>query len=166
MIDLLSGCHLKLTGQGRISRFGKLNNIKGKRFLKFSVAYNLRRHVEYVNYVAYDKQAEWLNDYAQIGTTVYVESVPHTNRYPDKNNLEKFKSNTLYQVESIGFIAGTKLEYRDKDFSIEQIKEMQESVGDSDATGIAIKLLEQEGYIITPPNNQFDITAQVQEHEE
>lgn len=166
MIDLFSSCHLQLKGQGRISRFGKLHNIKGKRFLKFSVAHNLRRHVEYVNYVAYDKQAEWLNDYAQIGTIVYVESVPHTNRYPDKNNPEKFKSNTLYQVENLSFIAGTKLEYKEKDFSVEQIKEMQESVSNSDATGIAIKLLEQEGYTITPPSNQFGVTAQVQEYGE
>lgn len=153
MIDLFSSCHLQLKGQGRISRLGKLHTVKGKRFLKFSVAHNLRRHVEYVNYVAYDKQADWVNEYAQIGTIIYVESVPHTNRYPDKDNPEKFKSKTLYQVENISFIAGTKLEYKEKDFSIEQIKEMQESVNNSDATGIAIKLLEQEGYQISAPDN-------------
>jgi single-stranded DNA-binding protein len=149
MIDLLSGSYLKLVGQGRISRLGKHQQINGKRFFKFSVAYKLRKHVEYVNYVAYDKQADWVNEYAQVGSIVYVESVPHTNRYPDKDNPTKFKSKTLYQVENLSFVAGTKLEHRDKDLSIEQIKEMQDSVKDFNAINIAIKLLEQEGYSIS-----------------
>ena len=95
MNDLLSGAHLKLTGQGRVSRIGKLQSLNGKRFLNFSVAYNLMRHVEYVNYVAYDKQADYLEQYATTGTTVYVESVPHTNRWQDpKSDTAKFLSKT------------------------------------------------------------------------
>ena len=69
MNDLLSGSYLKLMGQGRISRLGKHESLNGKRFFKFSVAHNIMKHVEYVNYVAYDKQADYLELYATTGTT-------------------------------------------------------------------------------------------------
>jgi hypothetical protein len=96
MNDLLSGCFLKTVSQGRISRLGNLGSHNGKRFIKFSVAYNIMKHVEYVNYVAYDKYADYIDEYAKIGTFLYVESVPHTNRFLDKkSSKEKYISKTL-----------------------------------------------------------------------
>jgi single-stranded DNA-binding protein len=166
MNDLLSGSHLKLIGQGRISRLGKLQSVNGKRIFKFSVAYNLMRHVEYVNYVAYDKQADYLEQYATTGTTVYVESVPHTNRYQDpKSDKEKFISKTDYRVETISFISnlkGTSFK-NERGFTDHEIAEFRDEVKDVDHISIAKKVLEEKGYTITEPQDQFGITAQVQE---
>jgi single-stranded DNA-binding protein len=152
MNDLLSGSHLKLIGQGRVSRIGKLQIINGKRFFKFSVAYNLMKHVEYINYVAYDKQADYLDRYATTGTTVYVESVPHTNRYQDpKSDKEKFISKISYRVEAISFIANIKdtAFNNEKEFTAHEIDELKESVKDVHYISIAKKILEEAGYQIT-----------------
>lgn len=151
MIDLLSGSHLRLTGQGRISRLGKIQSHNGKRFFKFSVAHNLRRHVEYVNYVAYDKQADYLEAYATTGTSIYVESVPHTNRYQDpKSNKEKFISKTIYQVEALSFIGNTKFTTfkTERSLTDHEMSEIQESI-DPNINNVAIRMLEADGYIIT-----------------
>ncbi len=149
MNDLLSGSHLKLTGQGRVSRIGKLQSHNGKRFFKFSVAYNLMRHVEYVNYVAYDKQADYVERYATTGTTVYVESVPHTDRWQDpKSDKEKFISKTSYRVEAISFIANIKgSSFTDeKGLTEHEIDEFRESVKDIDHISIAKNILTDAGY--------------------
>ena len=158
MIDLLSGSHLKVTGQGRISRLGKLQSYNGKRFFKFSVAHNLRKHVEYVNYVAYDKQADYLERYATTGTSVYVESVPHTNRYQDpKSDKEKFISKTIYQVEALSFIGNTKYTTFKEERSLteHELKEIQDGI-DPNINNVAIKMLEADGYIITKENSDED----------
>jgi single-stranded DNA-binding protein len=158
MNDLLSGSHLKLMGQGRISRLGKLHSVNGKRFFKFSVAYNLMKHVEYVNYVAYDKHADYLEQYATTGTTVYVESVPHTNRYQDpKSDKEKFISKTAYRVETISFISNTKgtVFQTERGFTEHEMEEYRESVKDVDHISIAKNLLEEAGYkILRDDNNE------------
>lgn len=151
MNDLLSGSHLKLIGQGRVSRIGKLQSLNGKRFLNFSVAYNLMRHVEYVNYVAYDKQADYLEQYATTGTTVYVESVPHTNRWQDlKSDTAKFLSKTSYRVEAISFIANIKGAYikTERGFTEHEIKEFRESTKEIDHISIAQHILKDAGYMI------------------
>jgi len=163
MNDLLSGCHLKLIGQGRISRVGKIHSINGKRFFKFSVAYNLMKHVEYVNYVAYDKQADYLERYATTGTTVYVESVPYTNRYQDpKSDQEKLISKTSYRVETISFIANIKGSTfkEDRGFTEHEMAEYRESVKNVDHISIAKNLLEEAGYKITKP---IDIENKISE---
>ena len=152
MQDLLSGCHLKLNGQGRISRLGKLQSHNGKRFFKFSVAYNLMRHVEYVNYIAYDKQADYIERYATTGTIVYVESVPYTDRWQDpKSDKEKFISKTSYRVEAISFIANLKGAYfkTEKGLTEHEIEEFRESVKDIDHISIAKNILIDSGYQIS-----------------
>ena len=152
MIDLLSGSHLRLSGQGRISRIGKLQSHNGKRFFKFSVAYNLMRHVEYINYVAYDKQADNLEQYATTGTTVYVESVPHTDRWQDpKSDKEKFISKTSYRVEAISFISNIKgASFKsERGLTEHAIAEYRESVKDIDHISIAKKILKDAGYEVT-----------------
>ena len=149
MIDLLSGSHLRLNGQGRISRLGKLQSHNGKRFLKFSVAYNLMRHVEYVNYVAYDKQADYVERYATTGTTVYVESVPHTNRWRDsKSDKEKFISKTSYRVEAISFIDNIKGSSfkAERGLTEHEIDEYREAAKDIDHILIAKAILTDAGY--------------------
>ena len=152
MLDLLSGSHLRLNGQGRISRLGKLQSHNGKRFFKFSVAYNLMRHVEYVNYIAYDKQADYVDRYATTGTTVYVESVPHTDRWQDpKSNKEKFISKTSYRVETISFIANLKGSSfkTERDLTEHEMNEYRELVKDIDHISIAKNILTDAGYEIT-----------------
>jgi len=152
MNDLLSGSHLRLIGQGRVSRIGKLQIINGKRFFKFSVAYNLMKHVEYINYIAYDKQADYLDRYATTGTTVYVESVPHTNRYQDPmSDIEKIISKISYRVEAISFITNLKgTAFNNvKEFTVHEIDEFKESVKDVDHISIAKKILEEAGYQLT-----------------
>ena len=149
MLDLLSGSHLRLNGQGRISRLGKLQSHNGKRFFKFSVAYNIMRHVEYVNYVSYDKQADYVERYATIGTTVYVESVPHTDRWQDpKSDKEKFISKTSYRVEAISFIANLKgASFKaERGFTEHEIDEFRESAKDIDHILIAKNILKDAGY--------------------
>lgn len=163
MNDLLSGCYIKQLSQGRISRLGKIHSVNGKRFFKFSVAYNLMKHVEYVNYIAYDKQADYLEQYATTGTTVYVESVPYTNRYQDpKSDTEKFISKTSYRVEAISFIANTKgtAFKTERDFTEHEIEEFRESVKDIDHILIAKNLLEEAGYQITSP---VDVLSKIDE---
>jgi len=152
MLDLLSGSHLRLNGQGRVSRIGKLQSHNGKRFFKFSVAYNLMRHVEYVNYIAYDKQADYVERYATTGTTVYVESVPHTDRWQDpKSDKEKFISKTSYRVETISFIANIKGSSfkSERGLTEHEIDEYRESVKDIDHISIAKNILIDAGYEIT-----------------
>ncbi|OIN85066.1 single-stranded DNA-binding protein [Francisella sp. TX07-6608] len=149
MNDLLSGCFIKTLSQGRISRLGKHYNIGGKRIFKFSVAYNILQHVEYINYVAYDKHADYLGRYAKLGTFIYVESVPHTNRYKDKNNLEKYLSKTTHRVEALSFIANLKdTIYRSDQLSLTEIQQLQQSTQDIDAISIAKNVLQQAGYQI------------------
>lgn len=149
MNDLLSGCFLKTVSQGRISRLGKHSSHNGKRFIKFSVAYNIMKHVEYVNYVAYDKYADYVDEYAKIGTFLYVESVPHTNRFLDKkSSKEKYISKTLHRVEAISFVGDIKHRSDAKDISLEELKEYQESVKNIDAISIAKNLLKDAGYTI------------------
>lgn len=152
MLDLLSGSHLRLNGQGRISRLGKLQSHNGKRFFKFSVAYNLLQHVEYVNYVAYDKQADYVEEYATTDTTVYVESVPHTNRWQDpQSNKEKFISKTSYRVEAISFIANLKGSFfnTERGLTEHEISEYRESVKAIDHISIAKNILKDAGYQVT-----------------
>jgi single-stranded DNA-binding protein len=156
MNDLLSGSHLKLTGQGRVSRISKLQSLNGKRFLKFSVAYNLMRHVEYVNYVAYDKQADYVGQYATTGTTVYVESVPHTNRWQDpKSDKEKFISKTTYRVEAISFIANLKgASFKsERELTDHEISEFRADVKDIDHISIAKNILKDAGYEVIRGEN-------------
>lgn len=149
MNDLLSGCSIKTIAQGRISRLGKHNTLNGKRFLKFSVAYNLMKHVEYINYVAYDKHADYIDKYAQIGTFLYVESAPYTNRYLDKkSDKNKYKSQTLHRVEAISFVGNIKHISQSNDISLEELKQYQDSVNDINAIEIAKNLLKDAGYSI------------------
>jgi single-stranded DNA-binding protein len=152
MIDLLSGSYLRLIGQGRISRLGKLESLNGKRFFKFSVAHNIMKHVEYVNYVAYDKQADYLESYATTGTTVYVESTPHTNRWQDpKSNTGKFISKISYRVEAISFIANIKdsMVKQERELTNHEIGDLQDSMKDEHYISIAKNILKDAGYEIT-----------------
>ena len=139
-------------GQGRISRLGKLESLNGKRFFKFSVAHNIMKHVEYVNYVAYDKQADYLELYATTGTTVYVESTPHTNRWQDpKSNTGKFISKISYRVETISFIANIKdsMVNQERELTNHEIGDLQDSMKDEHYISIAKNILKEAGYEIT-----------------
>lgn len=164
MNDLLSGCYIKQLSQGRISRLGKIHSVNGKRFFKFSVAYNLMRHVEYVNYVAYDKQADYVERYATTGTIVYIESVPHTNRYQDpKSDKEKLISKTAHHVETISFIANTKgtAFKNERGFTEHEMEEYRELVKDIDHLSIAKSLLEEAGYQIIKSNDTENKISEV-----
>ena len=153
MYDLLTGCFLKISAQGRISRLGKHIKLNNKRFIKFSVAYNILKHVEYINYVAYDKQADYIEKYAKIGTFLYVESAPYTNRYLDKKSeQEKYISKTIHRVESLSFIGNIK-HINDNDLSLEEIKEYQQQANNIDAITIAKNLLKDAGYEIIKGEN-------------
>ncbi|WP_150467603.1 single-stranded DNA-binding protein [Francisella sp. SYW-9] len=150
MNDLLSGCYIKLSSQGRISRLGKHSSHNGKRFIKFSVAYNIMGHVEYINFVAYDRLADQIDEYAKIGTTIYIESGVRTNKFLDKKSAkEKYISKTSYPVEALSFIANTKYMVDAKDISQQELKEYQDSVKDIDAISIAKNLLKDAGFIIS-----------------
>lgn len=139
-------------GQGRISRLGKHESLNGKRFFKFSVAHNIMKHVEYVNYVAYDKQADYLELYATTGTTVYVESTPHTDRWQDpKSNTGKLISKISYRVERISFISNIKgcIHNQERELTNHEIGELQDSVRAIDHISIAKNILKEAGYKIT-----------------
>lgn len=103
MRDLFNGSALYIYSRGHISRLGKLKSTNGKRYIKFSIAHNFKvnGHVEYVNLIAYDKQADQIEEYATLGTWIEAYATPYTSRYEDKKT-KKLKAVTDNRVSQIG----------------------------------------------------------------
>jgi len=95
-------------GIGRLTRDPEMRySTKGMAICEFSIAINEKRggeeEVEYIDYVAFDKQAETTAEYARKGRLICVTSSYHTERWKDKTTNEN-RSRVRMRARHVEFL--------------------------------------------------------------
>lgn len=85
----------KITIQGRVTADPELRYAPstGKAVVKFSIAtdigYGDKKKTAFPNFVAWDKKAEYIGNYARKGTMVVIEGTYAENAYTDKEGIKR-----------------------------------------------------------------------------
>jgi single-strand DNA-binding protein len=99
-------------GIGRLTKDPELRySTQGLAICEFSIAINEKRkdkeEVEFIDYVAFDKRAETIAEYARKGRLVCVSSAYHTEKWVDKQSQEN-RYRVRMRVNNVEFLDSPK----------------------------------------------------------
>lgn len=108
---------------GRMTKDAEVRaNDKGTSQTRFSVAINRQKEgVDYINCIAWNKQAELIGKYLHKGNQIALEGHIHTGSYDDKDGKKVYTTDVV--VDNITFIGNnTKIEEPKKEDPLEDFE--------------------------------------------
>ncbi len=124
----------RVTLVGRLTSKPELRQTQSNiAYAKFSLAVNRqfnREEVDFINCVAWKKQAETISQYLDKGSLISLDGRIQTNSYTDKDGKKRVSFDVV--VDSVEFLSSGKKETKEEEKEIDPYEMMAEQMNDDE----------------------------------